>query len=65
MFNKEINKLLFFIYLIFRYQQVITLVPTDPYLLAKIGDMFDSEGDKQQAFQYHSDVCKILHFVKI
>lgn len=45
-----------------RYQQVITLVPTDPYLLAKIGDMFESEGDKQQAFQYHSDVCILFLF---
>ncbi|KAH7938367.1 hypothetical protein HPB49_022875 [Dermacentor silvarum] len=39
------------------YQQLVTLVPTDPNLLSKIGDIYDSQGEKQLAFQYQSD-CK-------
>lgn len=41
------------------YQQMATLIPTDPHLLSKIGEICDNEGDKQQAFQYHSDASYI------
>ncbi len=35
--------------------QVIGLTPTDPVVLQKMGTIYDSEGDKQQAYQYHFD----------
>merc|ERR550539_1788188 len=37
------------------YFQVIGLVPSDPVILQKMGALFDNEGDKQQAYQYHFD----------
>ena len=36
--------------------QLISVVPSDPKLLARVGDLYDSEGDKSQAFQYYFDV---------
>lgn len=36
--------------------QLIGVVPTDPAVLARMGELYDSEGDKGQAFQYHYDV---------
>lgn len=38
------------------YQQLIGLVPTDAHALQKIGELYDQEGDKQQAYHYHFDV---------
>lgn len=38
------------------YSQANNLAPTDPAILAKLGDLYDSEGDKSQAFQCHYDV---------
>jgi len=39
----------------FLFMQVIGLVPTDPGMLQKMGLIYDNEGDKQQAYQYHFD----------
>ena len=33
----------------------VGLSPTDPVILQKMGVIFDNEGDKQQAYQYHFD----------
>lgn len=33
--------------------QLISVTPTDPHVLAKLGELYDSEGDKSQAFQYY------------
>uniref|UniRef100_A0A3B1JA55 Intraflagellar transport protein 88 homolog n=1 Tax=Astyanax mexicanus TaxID=7994 RepID=A0A3B1JA55_ASTMX len=33
--------------------QLISVTPTDPWVLAKLGELYDSEGDKSQAFQYY------------
>lgn len=38
------------------YQQLLGLVPTDAKALQKLGELFDQEGDKQQAHHYHVDV---------
>ncbi|XP_066250634.1 intraflagellar transport protein 88 homolog [Euwallacea similis] len=37
------------------YQQLLGLAPTDAKALQKLGELFDQEGDKQQAHHYHSD----------
>lgn len=36
--------------------QVIGVVPSDPSVLARLGELYDNEGDKSQAFQYYYDV---------
>uniref|UniRef100_A0A8D2D5E2 Intraflagellar transport protein 88 homolog n=1 Tax=Sciurus vulgaris TaxID=55149 RepID=A0A8D2D5E2_SCIVU len=33
--------------------QLISVVPTDSKALSKLGELYDSEGDKSQAFQYY------------
>jgi intraflagellar transport protein 88 len=38
------------------YLQVHTAVPSDGGILQKLGELFDRLGDRQQAFQYFSDV---------
>lgn len=40
------------------YQQASSLVPSDPTILSKLGEIYDSEGDKSQAFQYYYEVMK-------
>ena len=40
----------------YRYLQLLGLIPTDPHILQRLGQLFDSEGDKQQAYQYYYDV---------
>ncbi|KAJ3390058.1 Intraflagellar transport protein 88 [Entophlyctis sp. JEL0112] len=37
------------------YNILISVVPTDPGVLARLGDMFVKDGDKSQAFQYFSE----------
>ncbi|CAG9821542.1 unnamed protein product [Phaedon cochleariae] len=37
------------------YQQLLGLVPTDAKALQKLGEIYDQEGDKQQAHHYHTD----------
>lgn len=39
--------------------QVISVTPTDPQALAKLGELYDTEGDKSQAFQYYYEVGAI------
>ena len=46
-----------------RYLQVHTVVPSDGGVLQKLGETFDRLGDRQQAFQYYSDV--IAHVVTV
>lgn len=36
--------------------QLISIVPTDSQALAKLGELYDTEGDKTQAFQYYCEV---------
>ena len=33
--------------------QVVTLVPTDPHVFQRLGEMYDDNSDPSQAFQYH------------
>lgn len=51
---------------LFRYMQLVSVVPTDPSVLSKLGELYDSEQDKSQAFQYHFEVRKLknkcVHF---
>uniref|UniRef100_A0A3Q3XHF3 Uncharacterized protein n=1 Tax=Mola mola TaxID=94237 RepID=A0A3Q3XHF3_MOLML len=35
--------------------QVISITPSDPQALAKLGELYDSERDKSQAFQYYCE----------
>ncbi|KAJ3194971.1 Intraflagellar transport protein 88 [Irineochytrium annulatum] len=37
------------------YNVLISVVPTDPSVLAKLGDLFVKDGDKSQAFQHYSE----------
>jgi len=36
--------------------QVLSVTHTDPRALAKLGELYDGEGDKSQAFQYYYEV---------
>lgn len=40
------------------YSQASSLVPSDPAILSKLGDIYDSEGDKSQAFQCNYEVSE-------
>ena len=40
--------------------QLVSVVPTDPSVLSKLGELYDSEQDKSQAFQYHFEVRTIF-----
>lgn len=40
--------------------QLITVVPTDPHVLSKLGNLYDTEGDKSQAFHYYSEVLALI-----
>ena len=42
--------------------QLVSLVPTDPAALSKLGEIYDSVQDKSQAFQYHYEVTKLEKF---
>lgn len=41
---------------VFRAMQLHGLVPSDPFLLQRLGDNYEQEGDKSQAFSYYYDV---------
>lgn len=41
--------------------QLISVVPTDSQALSKLGELYDSEGDKSQAFQYYYEVGVLSH----
>jgi intraflagellar transport protein 88 len=38
------------------YTQANSLAPTDPAILERLAVLYEGEGDKTQAFQYHYDV---------
>lgn len=40
------------------YTTLLSLVPTDPNVLGHLGDMFDRQDDKGQAFQYHFEAFR-------
>lgn len=41
-----------------RYNQLLGIIPSDPGVLQKLGEMYDTIDDKQQAYQFYSDVSK-------
>ncbi|KAK3914387.1 Intraflagellar transport protein 88-like protein [Frankliniella fusca] len=41
------------VFLFFRFLQLLGIVPTDPGILQKLGEIFESDNDKQQAYHYH------------
>lgn len=45
--------------------QLISIVPTDSQALAKLGELYDTEGDKTQAFQYYCEVGLLFTDVQI
>ena len=42
-----------------RFMQLISLVPTDPGILQRMGEIFDGE-DRSQAFQYYYEVSTMV-----
>jgi len=58
-YNKYIIKLNF---ISNRYNQLLGIIPSDPGVLQKLGEMYDSIGDKQQAFQFYNDVSVFYFF---
>ena len=46
-----------------RYHQLLTLVPSDPGVLSKLGELYDSENEKSQAFHYFYEVTPEISFV--
>ena len=47
-------------YVFARYMQLVSTVPTDPAVLSRLGEIYDGEQDKSQAFQYHYEVLLIF-----
>ena len=47
-----------------RYNQLLGIIPSDPGVLQKLGEMYDSIDDKQQAYQFYSDVSNLQFFTK-
>ncbi len=43
-----------------RFMQLIPLVPTDPGVLQRLGEMYDADNDRSQAYQYHYEVGNVL-----
>lgn len=46
-----------------RYNQLLGIISSDPGVLQKLGEMYDSMGDKQQAFQFYTDVSNFVPFI--
>ena len=42
-----------------RFLQLLGVVPSDANILQRLGVMYQNEGDKSQAYQYHYDVSTI------
>ena len=40
--------------------QLVTLVPTDPGVLARLGELHDAENDRPQAYHYYYEVSQFL-----
>lgn len=49
--------------LLHRFLQLVGVVPTDAVVLQRLGEMYDADGDKSQAFQYHYDVIRNILFI--
>ena len=47
-----------------RFMQLISLVPTDPTVLQRLGDMYE-DSDKSQSFQYYLEVLITARFAMI
>jgi intraflagellar transport protein 88 len=45
--------------------QLISIVPTDADILSKLGELYDSAGDKSQAFQYYYEVGVLSFFPSV
>ena len=43
-----------------RFMQLIGIVPSDAAVLQRLGEMYDQEDDKSQAFQYYYDVSSLM-----
>ena len=41
------------------YMQALRAHPKDSELLKAIGNIYDEQGDRSQAFQYYHDVCSL------
>ena len=41
---------------LYRYIQLLGVVPTDAIIEKRLGEMFDAEGDKTEAFTYFYNV---------
>jgi len=46
--------------LLYRFMQLLSLVPTDPNVLQRLGDMYE-DSDKSQSFQYYLEVTSPVH----
>jgi len=44
-----------------RYIQLLGIVPTDALIEKRLGEMFDADGDKTEAFTYFYNVCVLLY----
>ena len=51
---------LLLVFPLLRFMQLISLVPTDPGVLQRMGEMYDSDNDRSQAFQYYCEVSNLL-----
>ena len=45
-----------FVTVFVRFMQLVSVVPTDPVILSRLGDLYDGTQDKSQAFQYQFEV---------
>ena len=55
-----INSYNVIIYSYHRFIQLVTLIPTDPGVLQRLGEIYDNNSDRSQAFQYYYEVIKHL-----
>ena len=44
------------------YMQLVSLVPTDPTMLARLGEIYEAMNDKSSAFQYNYEVSVQIRF---
>jgi len=50
---------------VYRYIQLLGIVPTDAVIEKRLGEMFDAEGDKTEAYTYFYNVSWVLlHLVQ-
>ena len=46
------------------YMQALSAHPKDSELLKRIGNIYDEQGERSQAFQYYQDVSTLVPFVR-